>query len=62
MDTIEMARAAGLVVLLDARIGQQTYHTVTGSLAALERFEALCRRTPVPDDRCADAGIEMAGH
>ena len=43
MDLLEMARVAGLVVLLDARIGQQTYTTVTGSLAALERFEALCR-------------------
>jgi hypothetical protein len=43
MNTLEMARAAGFVVLLDGRIGRETYHSVTGSVLALERFQALCR-------------------
>lgn len=38
MDIIELARQAGLQVLLDARIGSQTYHSVCGSLPALQRF------------------------
>lgn len=45
MNTLEMARAAGFVILLDGKIGQEAYHSVTGSLRALERFEALCRET-----------------
>ena len=44
MNAIEKGRAAGLVILLDGRVGQQAYHTVSGSLAALERFAALCSR------------------
>ncbi|NRO97955.1 hypothetical protein GWC77_18690 [Paraburkholderia sp. NMBU_R16] len=43
MNTLEMARAAGFVVLLDGKIGRETYHSVTGSVLALERFQALCR-------------------
>jgi hypothetical protein len=43
MDIIEMATKAGMQVLVDARIGQQTYHSVCGSLPALQRFaEAVC--------------------
>ena len=53
MDIIEMAREAGLQILLDARIGSQTYHSVAGSLTALQRFadavEAEMReRSPRP--------------
>ncbi len=44
MNTLEMARAAGFVILLDGKIGRETYHSVMGSLAALERFQALCGR------------------
>lgn len=42
MNTLEMARAAGFVILLDGKIGRETYYSVTGSLLALERFQALC--------------------
>lgn len=45
MNLIEMATRAGLQVLLDARIGNQTYHSVSGSLAALERFADAVRAT-----------------
>lgn len=55
MDIIELAREAGLQVLLDARIGSLTYHSVCGSLTALQRFadavEADTReRAPRPRD------------
>jgi hypothetical protein len=43
MDIIEIATKAGMQVLVDARIGQQTYHSVCGSLPALQRFaDAVC--------------------
>lgn len=38
MNIIEMAQQVGLQVLLDARIGNETYHSVSGSLATLQRF------------------------
>lgn len=55
MDIIELARQAGLEVLLDARIGSQSYHSVCGSLPALQRFaeaiEASMRdRMPAPPE------------
>lgn len=43
MDILELARKAGMQVLLDAQIGQQSYHSVSGSLTALQRFaDAVC--------------------
>lgn len=38
MNIFDMAVRAGLQVLLDARIGNETYHSVSGSLASLQRF------------------------
>lgn len=38
MNILDIATQAGLQVLLDARIGSQTYHSVCGSLGALQRF------------------------
>ncbi|RKP44622.1 hypothetical protein [Trinickia fusca] len=38
MDILDIATQAGLQVLLDARIGNETYHSVCGSLTALQRF------------------------
>lgn len=46
MDTLEKARATGFVVLLDGKIGRETYCSITGSPPALERFEALCSAHP----------------
>jgi hypothetical protein len=43
MNIMEMAREAGLQVLLDARIGSQTYHSVSGSIPALQRFADAVR-------------------
>jgi hypothetical protein len=43
VDIMKIARAAGLQILLDARIGRETYHSVSGSLLSLQRFaEAVC--------------------
>jgi hypothetical protein len=43
VDILKIARAAGLQILLDARIGRETYHSVSGSLLSLQRFaDAVC--------------------
>jgi hypothetical protein len=41
MNVLELARESGMTVVLDARIGQQEYHSVHSTVAALERFAAL---------------------
>lgn len=38
MDILEMARNSGMLVMLDGRIGREEYHSVSGSLQALQRF------------------------
>lgn len=38
MDIIELARASGLQVILDGRIGREEYQSVCGSVDALRRF------------------------
>jgi predicted NAD/FAD-binding protein len=38
MDIIDMARASGMAVILDAKIGCEAYQSVCGSLSALQRF------------------------
>ncbi|WP_321962795.1 hypothetical protein [Paraburkholderia sp. J7] len=46
MDIIDMARASGLTVILDGRIGREEYQSVCGSVSALQRFaESLHRCT-----------------
>lgn len=51
MDIIEMARAAGLTVLLDGKIGREEYHSVSGSLPALRRFGDAFRAAAAAEDR-----------
>jgi hypothetical protein len=44
-DVLELARQAGMLVMLDGQIGRERYHSVTGSLASLEHFaEVLIAR------------------
>ncbi|RKE23940.1 hypothetical protein B0G76_8640 [Paraburkholderia sp. BL23I1N1] len=55
MDIVEIARKAGMQILLDARIGRETYHSVCGSLQSLQHFaDAVCAAaaagTPVHED------------
>jgi len=38
MDIAAIARTAGLVVLLDGKIGREDYHSVSGSIPVLRRF------------------------
>lgn len=46
MDIIDRARASGLTVILDGRIGREEYQSVCGSIAALQRFaESLLQCT-----------------
>ncbi|WP_168792180.1 hypothetical protein [Paraburkholderia aromaticivorans] len=44
---LEQARAAGLTVLLNARIGREEYHSVSGSVAALQRFADAYTNEPI---------------
>ncbi|SAK99542.1 hypothetical protein AWB78_05796 [Caballeronia calidae] len=37
-DVLKMARQSGMTILLDGRIGQQAYTSVSGSADALQRF------------------------
>lgn len=67
MDIIELAREAGLEVLLDARIGTLTYHSVSGSLTALQRFAdaveaAMRERPPLPGDPPVRQHAKMPRH
>ncbi|MFM0045414.1 hypothetical protein PQQ99_04590 [Paraburkholderia sediminicola] len=43
MDIIGMARASGMAVILDGRIGREQYQSVCGSLSALQRFAEAVR-------------------
>jgi hypothetical protein len=45
MDIIDMARASGMAVLLDGRIGREEYRSVCGSLSDLQRFADAVRQT-----------------
>jgi hypothetical protein len=49
-DLAKLARDAGLTVLLDGKIGRQEYQSITGSLAALERF-AMAFYEPAGDNK-----------
>ncbi|MFM0243833.1 hypothetical protein [Paraburkholderia sediminicola] len=59
MDIAAMARTAGLTVLLDGRIGRETYESVSGSLEALRRFgdayRAACDAAPDCRADCSEA-------
>jgi len=57
MNTLEMARAAGFVILLDGKIGRETYQSVTGSLLALQRFQALCGGVGCDTYEAGDAAV-----
>jgi len=44
MDIIDMARESGMAVVLNARIGREEYHSVCGSLSALQKFADAVRQ------------------
>jgi hypothetical protein len=45
-DLLEVARDAGLTILLDGRIGRQEYTSVSGPARALEKFAHALRDDP----------------
>lgn len=45
MDLIDMARESGMAVVLNARIGREEYHSVCGSLSALQKFAEAVRQS-----------------
>ena len=45
MDIIDMARASGMTVILDGKIGREEYQSVCGSLLALQRFVEAVRHS-----------------
>ena len=47
MNIIDMARASGLTVILDGRIGREEYQSVCGSMSALQRFAEALRQHAV---------------
>lgn len=56
VDIAAMARTAGLTVLLEGRIGRETYESVSGSLEALRRFgDAYRAAFDEEPDRCAES-------
>lgn len=48
MDIVEIAKAAGLVVLTDGVIGREKYQSVSGSLSCLRRFGDAYAAEPIP--------------
>lgn len=48
MEIIDMARASGLTVILDGRIGREEYQSVCGSVSALQRFAESVRLCAAP--------------
>jgi hypothetical protein len=48
VNIIELATKAGMAVLLDGKIGQEEYVSVSGSLAALARFAEAVRTATTP--------------
>lgn len=44
MNIVDIARASGLVVVLDGRIGLEEYQSICGSVSALERFAEAVRQ------------------
>ena len=51
MDIIDMARASGLTVILDGRIGREQYQSVCGSVSALQRFAESLRKCAVEEQK-----------
>ncbi|NPT47008.1 hypothetical protein GNZ12_38090 [Paraburkholderia sp. 1N] len=57
MNIIEIARQSGMLVLLDAKIGHEEYHSISASLSALERFAAAVRESATAGDASHGTGI-----
>ncbi|MCG5073394.1 hypothetical protein [Paraburkholderia tagetis] len=56
MDIIDRARASGLTVILDGRIGREEYQSVCGSISALQRFAESLRQCAAHEQDSAPHG------
>jgi hypothetical protein len=54
MDILDVARQAGMTVVLEARIGRQEYHSVHGSLAALRSFAEQVRASAIEEAQACE--------
>jgi hypothetical protein len=54
MDILDVARQAGMTVVLEARIGRQEYHSVHGSLAALQSFAERVRESTMEEAQAVE--------
>ena len=54
MDILDVARQAGMTVVLEARIGRQEYHSVYGSLAALQSFAEQVRASAIEEAQACE--------
>ncbi|MFX1687626.1 hypothetical protein [Paraburkholderia sp. A2RI-6] len=61
MDIIDRARASGLTVILDGRIGREEYQSVCGSISALQRFAESLRQCAVHEPDGAAQRSTAAG-
>lgn len=62
MDLIDIARASGLAVILDRRIGREEYQSVCGSLPKRCRYADAVRHTTANRQRVAGARKITAHH
>jgi predicted kinase len=53
-DIAELARGAGLTVILNGRIGHQEYRSVAGSLVSLQRFADAYANEPIAPSGIAE--------
>ncbi|KND60252.1 hypothetical protein BVER_02574 [Candidatus Burkholderia verschuerenii] len=55
LDVLKVARDSGMTILLDARIGQVEYQSVSGTEESLQKFAHAVRDKPAPACRCVRA-------
>jgi hypothetical protein len=53
MNIVDIARASGLAVILDGRIGREEYQSVCGSVSALQRFAEAVRQGAASQQKSA---------
>jgi hypothetical protein len=60
MDIVKLAKDAGMLVVLDGRIGREEYRSVYGSIHALRRFAEALRASITDENDRLHAGAEAS--
>jgi hypothetical protein len=60
MDIVKLAKDAGMLVVLDGRIGREEYRSVYGSMQALQRFAEALRASIVDETDRLRARAEVS--